>query len=35
MELHLLKSRIDLNKAFLKVKPERLEIELFKKDLFT
>jgi hypothetical protein len=33
MELHLLKPRIALNKAFLKVKPDRKEIELFKKNL--
>jgi len=33
MELHLLKPRIALNKAFLKVKPNRPEIEIFKKNL--
>ena len=33
MELHLLKPRIALNKAFLKVKPNRPEIETFKKNL--
>ena len=33
MELNLLKPRIALNKAFLKVKPVRQEIELFKKNL--
>ena len=33
MELKLLKPRIALNKAFLKVKPVRQEIELFKKNL--
>ena len=31
-ELKLLKPRIALNKAFLKVKPNRPEIELFKKN---
>ena len=33
MELKLLKPRIALNKAFLKVKPNRPEIEVFKKNL--
>jgi len=33
MELKLLKSRLALNKAFLKVKPSRSEIELFKTNL--
>jgi adenine-specific DNA-methyltransferase len=33
MELKLLKPRLALNKAFLKVKPNRPEIELFKKNL--
>ena len=32
MELNALKPRIALNKAFLKVKPNRPEIELFKKN---
>ena len=35
MELNLLKPRIALNKAFLKVKPNRPEIELFKKNLIS
>ena len=35
MELNLLKPRIALNKAFLKVKPNRQEIELFKKNLIS
>jgi hypothetical protein len=35
MELKLLKPRIALNKAFLKVKPNRPEIELFKKNLIS
>ena len=35
MELKLLKSRIALNKVFLKVKPNRPEIELFKKNLIS
>lgn len=33
MELKLLKPRLALNKAFLKVKPSRPEIELFKSNL--
>jgi hypothetical protein len=35
IELKLLKPRIALNKAFLKVKPNRPEIELFKKNLIS
>ena len=35
MELNVLKPRIALNKAFLKVKPNRPEIELFKKNLIS
>jgi len=35
MELKQLKPRIALNKAFLKVKPNRPEIELFKKNLIS
>ena len=35
MELNLLKPRIALNKAFLKVKPNRPEIETFKKNLIS
>jgi len=35
MELNALKPRIALNKAFLKVKPNRPEIELFKKNLIS
>jgi len=35
MELNLLKPRIALNEAFMKVKPNRPEIELFKKNLMT
>jgi len=35
MDLNILKPRIALNKAFLKVKPNRPEIELFKKNLIT
>jgi hypothetical protein len=33
MELHILKPRKALNKAFLKVKPNRTEIERFKANL--
>ena len=33
MELHILKPRKALNKAFLKVKPNRTEIERFKTNL--
>lgn len=35
MELKILKPRLSLNKAFLKVKPNRPEIELFKKNLIS
>ena len=35
MELKQLKPRIALNKAFLKVKPNHPEIELFKKNLIS
>jgi len=35
MDLNVLKPRIALNKAFLKVKPNRPEIELFKKNLIS
>jgi len=35
MELNALKPRIAFNKAFLKVKPNRPEIELFKKNLIS
>jgi len=35
MELKILKPRLSLNKAFLKVKPNRPEIEVFKKNLIS
>jgi len=35
MDLKILKPRLSLNKAFLKVKPNRPEIELFKKNLIS
>ena len=35
MELNILKPRKALNKAFLKVKANRLDIELFKKNLIS
>jgi hypothetical protein len=35
MELNILKPRLSLNKAFLKVKPNRPDIEVFKKNLIS